>query len=215
MAPGAGSNSRRAQRREREVALRRSDVLAAAAAEFAHKGFEGAQVADIAAEAEVSLATVYSMFESKEMLFQTVIRTTAEAMRERVQGEVLAIQDSRERILALIDSLFACFHENEDLLRIYARTTHGLPWRIRQSMGESAQELFIGFTQWVIQLAREAAAEGHLGGADPEAFAFSAIGAVTTTAASVAEGTTAKPLPELARDVRTLFARMIGLEPAP
>ncbi|MGH7288555.1 MAG: TetR family transcriptional regulator, partial [Myxococcota bacterium] len=53
--------SRREERRERELELRRADVLAAALAEFAEKGFDGAQMSALAARAEVALGTLYSL----------------------------------------------------------------------------------------------------------------------------------------------------------
>ena len=59
-------------RREREAARRRADVLAVASEIFAEKGYEGAQISAIARVAEVSLATVYAMFKSKEELYQAV-----------------------------------------------------------------------------------------------------------------------------------------------
>ena len=85
--------SKRSERRNLEAALRRSHVLDAAAAEFAEKGFDGAQVAEIASRAEVSLGTVYAMFEAKEGLFQAVIENAAESIRETVRAKVEGIPD--------------------------------------------------------------------------------------------------------------------------
>lgn len=203
-------SSRRLERREMEAALRRAHVLEAAAAEFAEKGFHGAQVGEIAARAEVSLGTVYSMFEAKEGLFQAVIEDAAESMRETVQAKVESIPEPRERLLGLIDSLFACFSENQDLLRIYAGATHGLPWRIRQTMGDRTQAIFAGFTEWVRELTAEATAAGPLDDLDADALALTLIGSVTTAAAAAAEGTSQQPLESLARDVRRIFCRILG-----
>jgi AcrR family transcriptional regulator len=193
-----------------EAALRRAHVIDAAAAEFGEKGYHGAQVGEIASRAEVSLGTVYAMFEAKEGLFQAVIENAADSIRETVRAKVEAITDPRERLLALIDSLFACFSENEDLLRIYAGATHGLPWRIRQSMGDRAQVIFAGFTKWVRELAAEATATGPLEGLEPDALALTLIGSVTTAAAAAAEGTSRQPLDALARDVRRVFERILA-----
>ncbi len=204
--------SKRSERRNLEAALRRSHVLDAAAAEFAEKGFDGAQVAEIASRAEVSLGTVYAMFEAKEGLFQAVIENAAESIRETVRAKVEGIPDPQERLLALIDSLFACFSENQDLLRIYARATHGLPWRIRQSMGDRTQAIFASFSGWVRGLTQEAAASGPLQGIDPEALALTLIGSVTTAAAAAAEGTSQRGLDALAGDVRRIFERLFGVE---
>lgn len=204
------ATSRRAERRQQELALRRSHILDAAVAEFAEKGFHGAQVASIASRAEVSLATVYGMFDAKEGLFQNVIEATATSIRETVRARVEVFPHGREQLLALIDSLFACFAENEDILRIYARATHGLPWKIRQTMGDPAQRIFASFTEWVVGLTREAVAAGHVKVAQPEALALSLIGAVTTTAAAVAEGTTDEGMNTLAAGVREVFEQVLN-----
>jgi len=192
-----------------EAALRRAHVLDAAAAEFAEKGFDGAQVGAIAARAEVSLATVYALFESKEILFESVIEKTAHAIRDTVRSKVESIQDPREKLLALVEALFACFSENQDLLRIYARGTHGLPWRIRQSMGDRAQSIFASFSEWVRRLTTEATATGPLRGLDADAVALTLIGSVTTAAAAAVEGTTSQPLEVTAGHVRAVFERLI------
>lgn len=200
----------RDRRREREQASRRDDIIAAASAVFGEKGFDGAQIAEIAAAAELSLASVYSLFEGKEDIYQAVISTAATSVREAVQGEVEAIADGAERLLCLIDSLFACFEENQHLLRLYARGTQGLPWRIRQAMGDSTGAIFQEFTSWVISLAQEAKRGGYLRQIEPEAFALSVIGTVTTTAAHWVESTPERPLSRAAPYVRAIFETVLG-----
>ena len=65
--------SRRQKRRAEDLARRRSDVLAAAAAVIAAKGFHDAQMTEIASAAEVSLATVYALFDGKDRIFEEVL----------------------------------------------------------------------------------------------------------------------------------------------
>ena len=135
----------REERREREIALRRNDILVAAATVFSEKGFQGAQVAEIANAAEVSLNSVYGLFKGKEELYEAVIHAAAATVRDRVQAEVEAVSDPAEKLLRVIDALFGCFDEHEHLLRIYAHTTHGLPWRVRQALGQDSLEVFQSF----------------------------------------------------------------------
>jgi AcrR family transcriptional regulator len=204
--------SRREERRERELELRRADVLAAAAAEFAEKGFDGAQMSALAARAEVALGTLYSLFESKEQLFQAVIETSANAVRDSIQAEVAAISGARERLLHLIDSGFERFRSDPVFFRIYAQSTHGWPARIRATMGESAQAHFDEFVQWVVGLARDAAADGALRGIDPETFGLVLMGALVNVTAAITAGTTARPAAAFATDVRALFERLLAPE---
>jgi AcrR family transcriptional regulator len=206
--------SRREERREREVELRRADVLAAAAAEFAEKGFDGAQMSALAARAEVALGTLYSLFESKEQLFQAVIETSADAVRDAVQAAVATVADPRERLLRLIDASFERFRSDPAFFRLHAQSTQGWPTRIRASMGESAQARFSEFVQWVVGLARDAAAAGALPGIDPETFGLALMGTLVNVTAAITQGTTSRPADQFAADVRALFARLLAPEAA-
>jgi AcrR family transcriptional regulator len=205
--------SPRERRREREQALRRADVIAAASRIFAEKGFHDAQIGEIASAAELSLKSVYGLFSGKEEIYEAVVSSTSERMRDAVQGKVNAIPDPGERLVALIDLLFACFEENRDLLRIYARDTQGLPWKMRQAMGESSSTIFQAFRAWVISLAEDARRAGRLGDLEPVAVALALIGAVTTTATHWFETRPEEPLTSAAPEVRALFARVLKADP--
>jgi AcrR family transcriptional regulator len=201
--------SPREARRQGAVERRRDDVLRAAAAAFAAKGFDGAQVGEIAAAAEVSLASVYTLFESKERLYQQVCLTSADAMRRDVEARVAGLPDGPDRVLAVIDAMFACFGENADMLRIYAHATHGLPFRVREELGEAARERLRGFGAWVTELVRRAARGGRLPGIDPEALALALLGAVVMAATHSIEAMPPRSPAQHAAGVREVFARML------
>jgi len=207
--PRTNRRSVKEERRERETALRRDDILAAASQAFADKGFQGTQVAEIANAAEVSLNSVYGLFKGKEELYETVISSAAKTVGDRVQNAVLDISDPAEQLLHVIDELFACFDEHRDLMRIYANTTHGLPWRVRQSMGEKSLQVFQDFTRWLIDRAQQTKKAGGLDGIDAETFALSLIGTVTTIAARWIEEPGEKSLIDAAPQVRELFTPLL------
>jgi len=201
--------SRREERRLQGQAMRRADVIAAAAAEFAEKGFEGVQMSALATRAEVALGTLYSLFESKEQLFQAVIETRVDAVRAGIQSEVLRLEDPRARLLRLVDVTFERFEQDPIFFRIYAQATHGWPARIRAALGESAQSHFAEFGQWVVELARDAARAHVLRGVDPEVFGLVLIGALVNVTSAVSTGATAQTVPALAGHVRALFERWL------
>jgi AcrR family transcriptional regulator len=203
------AKSLREQRRERELAARRADVIAGASAVFAEKGFEAAQMSEIAARAEVSTASLYAMFAGKDELYAEVITSVAVEVRDAVRARVGAVSDPRERLLTVLDSLYACWEQNQTLLRIYARGTHGIPWRIREAMGERGVHLFDEFTAWVEELARDAQREGHLAGLDARAFSLALLGAALTNASHWIEHAPERPLGEVAAGVRALFERVL------
>jgi len=196
-------------RREREAARRRADVLDVAADAFAEKGYEGAQISAIARVAEVSLATLYVMFESKDELYQAVLTRAAESIRDVVQASVDVIEDPAERLLEIIGCLLQCFDENRTLMRIYTMGTHGLPWKIRQTMGEPLVEIYRAFLDYVTGLARAAAHVGRLGALAPETVALALVGTVNATAAEWIESECEAPLTDAAPAIRALFEQLL------
>jgi hypothetical protein len=122
------------------------------------------------------------------------------------------VPDPRERLLRLIDASFERFRAEPHFFRIYTNATHGFPARIRQAMGAKAQAHFDFFTQWVIGLARDAAAVGALRGLEPEAFGLALLGARASSTSAILAGTSQRPAEALASDVRALFARLLGAE---
>lgn len=208
--PKRNRRSVKDERREREIALRREDILAAASQAFGDKGFQGAQVAEIANAAEVSLNSVYGLFKGKEELYEAVISRAAKTVGDRVRNAVCEIADPAELLLCVIDELFACFDEHRHLMRIYANTTHGLPWRVRQSMGEQSLQVLHEFTVWLIERAHVAKKAGSLDNIDAEIFALSLIGSITTIAARWIEDPGDQPLTKAAPRVRKLFAPLLG-----
>lgn len=189
--------------------MRRADVITAASAIFAAKGFQGAQVAEIAADAELSTRSLYVLFASKEEIYQEVIRSAAEAVRDKVQVQVDAIADPREQLLALIDALFSCFDEHADLLRLFADSTQGLPWKVRQTLGEPSLRIFEQFTSWVIDIASRAKQQGYLGTLDPEAVAVSITGTINMAAARWVEAPERGAVSDAAPAVRAIFERIL------
>jgi AcrR family transcriptional regulator len=206
----SGLHSLRESRRADELARRRADALAAASAVFAAKGYHDAQMSEIAAAAELSRASLYSMFTGKQELYQEAIAEAARAIRDSVRSKVETLDAPDQRLLCVIDSLFSCYEENQDLIRIYTLGTQGFPFKIRDAMGESSLQLFVEFTNWVVGLSTEAKRAGWLPGLDPEVFGISLVGTVTTRAVRWLESTPDEPLSSAAPEVRAIFQRLLG-----
>ena len=202
--------SLRERRRIEELSRRREDALAGAAAVFAEKGFHDAQMSEISAAAEVSRNSLYVMFESKDQLYQEVISTMAATIRKTVEQRASQLEDPKARLLSIIESLFSCYAENQDFLKIYARGTHGLPFKIREAMGESSMQTFQSFTGWVIDVATQAKNAGYMRDFDAETVGISLVGTVTTTAARWIELTPERPLTEPTARVRAVFDHLLG-----
>ena len=71
-------------RRRKEA--RPDEILAAALASFAERGFAATRLEEVAARAGISKGTLYLYFKSKEQLFQAVVRATLLPNLERLEA---------------------------------------------------------------------------------------------------------------------------------
>lgn len=183
--------------------------MEAAATVFAEKGFNAAPMSEIAARAEVSLATVYDLFDGKEDLYRSALTQASTAMLASVTAAVEALPDPGERLRALPGALCTCFEENRDLLRIYVRDAHGMPWQARDAMGAEAEPIVREFDAWVLKLAEDAAAAGLLKVTTARVFAFVLEGAITTTALRVMELMPDENLETVVPELRAVVDRLL------
>ena len=73
-------------------------ILGAAAAVFAHKGYYGARVADIAARAKVADGTIYLYFRSKEEILVALFERAMRRFLERARGELAPLKGAEARL---------------------------------------------------------------------------------------------------------------------
>lgn len=204
--------SLREKRRERELALRRQDLMDAAIGVFAERGFDAAPMGEIAAQAEVSLATLYDLFDGKDGLYRATLAAASTSMMKSVTEAIDAIEDPGESLLAVPAAMFRCFDENRDIVRIYVREAHAMPWKLRDAIGAEAEPMVREFEDWVTGLAEQAAEIGRLKIVTARVFAYTLIGTATTAALRVMENTPERSLETLEPEIRAIVSRL--LEPA-
>ena len=95
----------RDQRRRRKVDRTRADLLDAAARVFAARGFEGASVDDVAAEAGYTKGAVYAHFGSKRELFLAVARARLGEAGDPSQHTLPGVAPDGVDVDALADGL--------------------------------------------------------------------------------------------------------------
>ena len=98
---------------------KRASILAAAHENFLKNGFSRAAVADIAREADVSTATLYKHFTSKEELFATVVRESYGELGEEF-SEINATGSARDIFYKLAHAYLTAQFEHQvvGLMRI-------------------------------------------------------------------------------------------------
>lgn len=85
-------------RRAARLSLYRAQILEAAEQTFADCGFANTRMQDIAQSAELSLATVYQLFEGKQQLYRVIL-----------------IERDRQMLACVLDRVGAVFGANPDL----------------------------------------------------------------------------------------------------
>lgn len=95
----------------------RTHLLDAALRAFAARGYEGASVRDIAAEAQVAPGLLYHYFTNKEAVLTALFERSAGLVMEAF-ARVAAVECPRERLAALIRVSAALVREHQDFWRV-------------------------------------------------------------------------------------------------
>ncbi|PYR56989.1 MAG: hypothetical protein DMF85_14910 [Acidobacteria bacterium] len=85
----------------------RARVFAAAAAEFAARGYAGANVDRIARAARVNKAMIYYHYKSKAALYRAILRDMFDAVGTRVRAVAAAPLAPEEKIRGFVDAIAA------------------------------------------------------------------------------------------------------------
>ncbi len=107
------------QRRKEERAARRSAILAAAKRVYSEKGFLGATVEDIAAEARVSVGTIYLYYKSKEELYVSLLSEVMATFTRELERILRSRQKPAEKLRAAWDFFLRFRKEHPESYRIF------------------------------------------------------------------------------------------------
>jgi AcrR family transcriptional regulator len=89
-------------------------VLDAAVAIFAERGFHDASMDEIAERAGVSKPILYTHFESKDGLYEAILRRSRQLLTDRVRGAVQAAGTPEERVWSGIVAFLDVVAEHRD-----------------------------------------------------------------------------------------------------
>jgi TetR/AcrR family transcriptional regulator len=96
-------------------------ILAAAAAEFAERGYAGARVDRIARKARVNKAMLYYHFGSKQALYRTLLRDTFAMVAARLQDIAGSDRPAADHIDQVVDTLAMFVSEHRHFPAIMLR----------------------------------------------------------------------------------------------
>jgi AcrR family transcriptional regulator len=164
---------------EKKREEKRTLIIQAAARLFAHKGYSGTAMADIAVRAEIGKGTIYEYFKSKEDLFFAVFEWFARMSWSEGKISVSAIGGTAsQKLEVLSDSIMNTWTEMEEVyslvMEFWAASASS---QIRKRFKESFRKAYKNFRGIVSELIREGIANGEFAReVDPEAVAASLVG---------------------------------------
>jgi AcrR family transcriptional regulator len=154
-----------ANQRIREA--QRAKILESARSVFARKGME-ATIADIAAEAQISLGLAYRYFADKEAIFSELVKQTVPDDSAGFQKLVEMPGTPGERLATLISSIVGARGQREPLeahqLLQHALDADAMPEEIRELLGKRYQMLLATMRQLIV----EGQAEGSVAPGNPD-----------------------------------------------
>ena len=106
-------------RKEREYQARREEILKAAERVFAQNGFHNSTVAEIAKESEFAIGTLYQFFKNKEELYYIMMIEKFDLLYSTLLTGVGKNIKCSEKLLCLVEIVFAFIERNVDFFRIF------------------------------------------------------------------------------------------------
>jgi AcrR family transcriptional regulator len=103
-----------AKRWQRRKDARPAEILDAALAVFAQKGFAATKLDDIAAKAGITKGTIYLYFDSKQALFEALARQSVGAQIEQVTAQLAHFSGTSAELLRFVLSTMGRFAMTSD-----------------------------------------------------------------------------------------------------
>lgn len=197
--------------RQARAVERRASLLDAAARVFARRGYERAQMEEIAAAADTSKGGLYFHFPNKEALAAAVIGRAGEILQRRVSVAMAkAGSDPVARADVALGTLIDTLSAHRSLARVLATETLGGSSAAR----ERAAAIEDDFVAIIAEELRVALDEGRLSELDapldPDLTARAWVGMVQAVLSAWAAGRVATPIDQIYPELRRLLLRSAG-----
>lgn len=100
---------------------KRLEIIEVAAQEFAEKGFQAANINEIAIKSGIGKGTIYLYFNTKKELYLATIQALVDRFNELSERLITMEISSSEKLSLAIESFFALERESLPFLKLWAR----------------------------------------------------------------------------------------------
>jgi AcrR family transcriptional regulator len=195
-------------RRERDRERRIGEVLDAAEAVFAEKGYERARVSDIARRAEFSVGYLYQTWKGKEDLYVSLIEAKFREFKSYLEEKIQAAPGPTEQIEVLIDAHLAFIDRNKRFAKLFLVETYPPERRILTSLGTHLKRVHADYLDLVAGIFERGVKRGVFAPVEPRDLALALEGMLT---AFVKHHVATSPSADLTRKGRVM--KQIFFEP--
>jgi AcrR family transcriptional regulator len=129
-------------RKERETEHHYKEILEAAEAAFAEKGYVTVSMEEVASRAEFAVGTLYKFFRSKDELFREILRRKLELFIPRINNILSGKAKPLEKIRAYFFECLEHFWESPRFFRLFTHQTMGAICDHRAGFAPGILELY-------------------------------------------------------------------------
>lgn len=136
-------------------------ILDAAESVFTRLGYHQAKMSDVAAEAGVSIGTLYNHFESKDRIFSSLVEQGTTQIRQAAQT-ASRIRDPELRLRELVHTVLAFCEERGALFAVFLQLGALSEADIARVAGEHSEQTYVEYLELLATTLDEAAAAGRV-----------------------------------------------------
>jgi TetR/AcrR family transcriptional regulator len=132
-------------RREREKRRQRHDMLAAALALFAEKGYHNVSMHEIAAKAEFAIGTLYKFFQNKEDLYKTLVLEQCDQFDEAFTQVLDTPEDEVAKLRSYVLTKGERFRSNLAFVRLFLAESRGASFNFKAGLDDEVRQRYTQF----------------------------------------------------------------------
>ena len=153
--------------------LRKEEIVAEATRLFAERGYEGTSMGDLAERVGLRKASLFHHFESKDVLYATVLAQLLEGVQGAIAGAVRAEGSFADRLDALTDAITGMLGAHPHAARLLIREAMDWGPVMRDRLGNTIREVLAASVEFARTGQREGVFKADL---DPEHVVISLLG---------------------------------------
>jgi len=108
-----------AERKEREKEQRKQEIITAAEKVFNKRGIDHATMDDVAEQAELSKATLYLYFSSKDEIYSAIFSKSQEKLFKSIRNATDQLSDTKDKITAFISTFISFQKRNPEYFEAF------------------------------------------------------------------------------------------------